>query len=299
MAIEDFWNNTTPPPTTTETLSNTAQGVLPAYQQEYNRALMGQAAAVGSEPYQAYEGPRIAGQDALSQQASTLAQQNVGAWQPSLNYAQQTAPSQVQNYMNPYQNQVVDRIAQLGQQNLTQNLLPQVNSTFGGAGQFGSTRNADFTNRALADTQREVLGQQGQLLNQGYNQAMQAFNTDATRMANAAQNAATLGAADVTSLDVLGRTQQAQNQQNLDLNYQNFLEQREAPKQNLAWMNEIIRGLPSQSSTYQTTSQLPTMAQVTSPLQQAAAAFAGTKALTSPTQQVASTQPAATTSAYR
>jgi hypothetical protein len=286
MAVGDFWSGTAPSSIST-TASDAGMGVQPAWQQDYTRAMLGNAVTQIDQPYQAYTGARIAGQDPLSGQASTLAQSNVGAWQPSMDYAQGKAYDNVQNYMNPYQNQVVDRIAQLGQQNLTQNLMPQVNSTFNGSGQFGSTRNADFMGRALADTQREVLGQQGQLLNTGYNQAMQAFNTDATRIANVAQNAATLGAADVTQLDTLGRVNQAQNQQNLDLNYLNFKEQNEAPRQNLAFMNDLIRGLPTQTSSYQTQTRLPEMGSTQSPLQQAAAAFAGTKAILSPTQQAA------------
>jgi len=78
-------------------------------------------------------------------------------------YSQWNANNQ-QQFMNPYINNVVNEQARLSNQNLFQNILPGVNSTFAGAGQFGSTRNADFTNRAISDQQQNLMGQQGQTL---------------------------------------------------------------------------------------------------------------------------------------
>ena len=68
--------------------------------------------------------PQVAGQTALQQQAQTLAQQGVGSFQPFLTAAQQAgtdaattiggvslgAPTtqQVQDFMSPYQSQVID-----------------------------------------------------------------------------------------------------------------------------------------------------------------------------------------------
>lgn len=79
--------------------------------------------------------------------------------------------TQMQNYMNPYVGNVVNEQARLSNQNLFENVLPQVNSTFTGAGQFGSTRNADFMNRAIRDQNYSLAGQQGQTLFNAQNQA--------------------------------------------------------------------------------------------------------------------------------
>lgn len=279
----DFWNGAQPA-STTSTIS-TSGAEQPAWLQEYTRSLMGSAVGAASQPYAEYQQPRIAGQDPLSQQATTMAQGNVGSWQPGVQFAGQTAPSQVSNYMNPYTSNVVDRIAQLGQRNLSENLLPQVNSTFTGAGQFGSTRNANFTNRALRDANESILGAQGQALNQGYQQSIQNFQNDATRLGNVGAMTAQLGAADVAQLDTLGRARQAEEQRNLDLNYENFQQQQQSPKQNLSWLSDIIRGLPAQEQTYQQNTGLPQLQSQASPLLQAAQAFSGTRALLSPTQQ--------------
>jgi hypothetical protein len=90
-------------------------------------------------------------------------------------------------YMNDYTNNVVNRIAELGNRNLTENVLPQVNSTFTGAGQFGSTRNADFDNRALRDNQDAISGAQATALMQSQNNAMSAWQADQQRMLQGGQ----------------------------------------------------------------------------------------------------------------
>lgn len=84
-------------------------------------------------------------------------------------------PNQMQQHLNPYLSGVNDEIARLGNQNLMENVLPGVNSTFAGAGQFGSTRNADFTNRALRDNQTAISGAQANAMNQAYGQAGQDY----------------------------------------------------------------------------------------------------------------------------
>ena len=87
-------------------------------------------------------------------------------------YAQYNAGAGgMHDFMNPYTQNVVNEQARLSNQNLVENILPGVNSTFTGAGQFGSTRNAEFTNRAIRDQQATLMGQQGQTLMNAQNQA--------------------------------------------------------------------------------------------------------------------------------
>lgn len=131
----------------------------------------------------------------LSQGSGALSQAG-GYLAGSANYD----PAQMQRHLSPYLGGVNDEIARRGNQNLNENVLPAVNSTFTGAGQFGSTRNADFSNRALRENQREILGAQSTALNQGYNQAGQDYLGWARQGQNAgqgfgalAQNAGGLG----------------------------------------------------------------------------------------------------------
>lgn len=99
-------------------------------------------------------------------------------------------PSHMQEYMSPYTQAVTQEIARLGNQNLQENILPGVNSTFTGQGQFGSTRNADFMNRALRDAQREILGRQSQALESGYGTSANIFGADEGRSLQAQQGTA-------------------------------------------------------------------------------------------------------------
>jgi hypothetical protein len=91
-------------------------------------------------------------------------------------------------YMNPYVGNVVDEQARLSNQNLFESVLPGVNSTFTGAGQFGSTRNADFTNRAIRDQGYNLAGQQGQTLFNAQNQANTNYQNWTQMGLGAAQN---------------------------------------------------------------------------------------------------------------
>lgn len=97
-------------------------------------------------------------------------------YQAGMTGAAQFDPNQQQQFMNPYIQNVVQEQARLSNQNLEENILPGINSTFTGAGQFGSTRNADFMNRAIRDQQYNLAGQQANTLMQAQNQAAQQYS---------------------------------------------------------------------------------------------------------------------------
>lgn len=116
------------------------------------------------------------------QQASNLTSQGA-----------QTGLSNIQDYMNPYTEQVVNRIGQLGARNLKENLLPQINDRAIQAGQFGGSRSGEAIGRALRDTQESTLAQQATALQQGYTQAGQQLQADRARQLQAAQQQQALG----------------------------------------------------------------------------------------------------------
>jgi hypothetical protein len=80
-------------------------------------------------------------------------------------------PSQIQSYLNPYVEGGLAAANRLTTQNLNENILPQINSTFTGHGQFGSTRNADFQNRAIRDTQQAIADANAKGMVGAYGQA--------------------------------------------------------------------------------------------------------------------------------
>ncbi len=87
--------------------------------------------------------------------------------------ASQFNPNSVNQFMNPYLQQSANALTQQSNQNLFEKVLPGVNSTFAGQGQFGSTRNADFTNRAIRDQQQNLTNSLGQLNYGAMNNAQQ------------------------------------------------------------------------------------------------------------------------------
>jgi len=280
------------PSSTTETLSETSS-TLPAWLQEYTRGLAGQATAVAGSEYQPYAAPtdaagygmgtRIAEFSPMQTQAYGNVEANVGNYQPYLDYASQTVPQAVGDYISPYTENVVNRIADLGQRNLTESLLPQVNQTFTGAGQFGGTRNAEFTNRALRDANELILGQQASALESGFGQAQQVALSDLTRQGALGQLTQQLGAQDVSLLESAGMSQQAQQQRALDLAYQDFLNQRDYQKNQLSFLSDIIRGQQIPSGSFTTSSAAPAYTAQMSPLAAATQGFLGARSIMSPT----------------
>ena len=234
----------------------------------------------------------------------------IAAAQPLISMASKTAPDVIDQYMNPYTDKVVNRIADLAQRNLTENFLPQVNNTFVRSGVLGSRGEQEALGRTLRNLQESTLAEQAKALESGYGaattaaqtdlgrqgtlastvgnlnvneqNALGALGTDAGKLAEAAQSGlGTVGQikgnltnADATnkinaatSLTNIGNAQQAQNlkdqaaleavgqtkrdldQKNLDLAYQDFLNQKNYTADQLAMMNSLIRGLPYSTTT--------------------------------------------------
>lgn len=247
------------------TSTDTTQSQWPSWYQSWINNLLAKGSAVVDEPYQAYGGPRVAPTTADQQSAYNMTRQGIGAYQPYIDTAGQYLTQagggfdqgQFDQYMSPYMEGVVNRIAELGGRNLGENLLPQVNDSFIRAGQFGSTRNEDFTARALRDTQESILGQQSQALAGGYNSAMDAYQRGRDQTMTAGQGLGSLattgqaaGLKDAAALQAIGQEQQGQTQRSLDTAYGDFLEQRGYPRQQAEWMSSLIRGMnPPTSST--------------------------------------------------
>lgn len=261
MADNFLFGTSTLPTVTTKDTSNTQ---YPSWYQSFLNAILGKASSVAGQPYQQYTGPRIAPQTADTQNSYNMVRNQIGAQQPLLNQAgsyltnagQAVNGSDIANYMNPYTDAVTNSIAKLGQRNLTENLLPQVNDTFTRAGQFGSRGNADFTQRAVRDTNESVLNQQTAALQSGFSNALQAAQQNKQNEANAGVNLGnlastgqTLGLKDAAALEGIGNEQQQQGQQSLNLAYQDFLNQTQYPEQQVNFLSNIAHGIQAPTST--------------------------------------------------
>ena len=101
-------------------------------------------------------------------------------------------PAELQQYLNPYTQQAAQATVSELNRNLKENVLPGVNSTFAGAGQFGSSRNSEFESRAIRDNQEAAAKALAQANYGAYNQAQQAYSDWANKGMQAGQGLAGL-----------------------------------------------------------------------------------------------------------
>lgn len=184
---------------------------------------------------------------------------------PSKNF---TDPGAAASYMSPYTSSVVSEIGRLGNQNFNENIMPAVNSSMIGSGQFGSTRNAEVLGRAARDNEQNIMGQQSTALQAGYGTAGNLFNQDANRaqqqqatQASTAlaggqlthsvgqsqgalgQATSQMGLQDAQALQASGQQQQQMNQTGLDTSYNNTVAANNQPWTNLNNMSSVVRGV--------------------------------------------------------
>ena len=160
--------------------------------------------------------PQVAGQDALQQQAQTLATQGVGSYQPFLQAAQgATGPQAYQQFMSPYQSQVMeaslaefDRNAQMQQQGLRDQAVA--------SGAFGGGREGVVQSEYMRGSDMNRAQLQANLLQQGFGQAQQAAQQQFQNQMGLASALPGLQSGDISTLGSLGALNQAQTQAGLD-----------------------------------------------------------------------------------
>lgn len=195
---------------------------------------------------------------------------NTGAYKPFLQAAQQAAteggqnfPEARQAYMNPYIQDVTNRIEEEGLRTLQERILPQLERTFVSAGQHGGSRHQELAQRAARDIQSEILARKGQALHAGYGQAAQIHQSDALRKLQQAQALKGLGAhtqaglmADVGGLTDVGRISQAQKQHGLAMDYEDYMRQKQRPHDIFAQRAAFLSGVPYNTTQNTYTSQM-------------------------------------------
>ena len=324
MAFMNFLTQGQPLPSTSSTLT-TSQ--VPQYLSDYLYNLMSGSYSAAQQPYQAYEGPRIAGFTQPQQQAFGMTADASGAYKPELaaagqtadtagglstigaaqpyfNAASQTTPGVIQNYMNPYQQNVIEQMGTQAQRQLQEKILPAIGDQFTRAGQFGSSRQQEIAQRGVRDIASGLEQNIGAQLAQGYTTAGQQAQADLARQASLGQaagaltgteeankaalagvqaglgqKAQALGLTGAAATEAVGAEQQAMNQKNLDLAYQDFQTQTQYPEQQLGFLSNIVRGLPSGGGTTSGTSSSLGQTYSASPLASLASAGLSAAAL--------------------
>lgn len=136
----------------------------------------------------------VAGYDPLQTTGYGKFESAAGAYQPGLEAARSTltgagnvTPADIQRFMNPYTQNVVDEMARLSQQNVQRNILPGLKAGAVGSGDLGSRRYASALGQTLADVQSGLTGQQYGALSKGYTEALGAAQREAelARLASA------------------------------------------------------------------------------------------------------------------
>lgn len=241
MALGDFMSNGQLPEGSTF-MSKTGQSMPASWYVDYAMQTLANQGALSTTPYASYQGPRVAEFSPDSMASFDMTKAAAGAFQPGLNaataattgvmngpggmaaaqpYLNAAGNSSVANinqYMNPYTNNVVNRIADLGVRNLNENIMPGIEGRYIASGQLGfggrqpgmGTPSGMMTDtaRAVRDTSADILGKQYEALNAGYNTALGASATDLARMGTLATTAGGLASADanrtLTAADQLG-----------------------------------------------------------------------------------------------
>jgi len=306
MALEpDFLFQGAPPKSVTtygETVKN-----IPKWLSDYTQGMIAKANAAAAEPYIPYGGPRIAGFDPTQEAGFAAAEEAAGAYQPYLEGAtagtigglEQASrsfidPGNVEQYMNPYIENVLQRQESLAGRTLEEKFLPALQQTFGGAGQYGSRGGAGSMEtagiRGIRDIQENLEEQRLATLGGAYGQAADIFGRDVQRagefglrggmqlgaLGEAAQG---LGLRGAGALEAVGAQRRQLGQAGLDLAYGDFQEQRDLPFERLGFMSNIIRGMPY-SQQVQTTERGPASVYQPSPFSQMVGGAALYKGLT-------------------
>lgn len=254
-----------PPSTVTQQTSN-----IPEYFQPYLERLFERAEGVTTEPFQRYEGQRLAQTTPEQQAAYQGVEELVGGYKPYLETAdlltaqasqQSTDPTAVAARMNPYQQAVID-IQKREAMRDAEKLQQQIGAQAVGAGAYGGSR------QALIES--ELARQQGQRLadiqavgsQQAYDKAMEQLASDRAASLAAGQQFATLGGqqqqlglAGLGALETVGGTRQAQQQKALDIAYEDFARETTRPSQQVQEMSSVLRGFNLPVSTYTTAQQ--------------------------------------------
>jgi len=193
--------------------------------------------------------PSVAAQDALQKQAASLAASGVGSYQPFINQAQQltgagagTGAGSIQEYMSPYQTQVIETSLAEFDRNAAAN-RQRIRDQAVASGAFGGGREgvelAEY--QTGSDMDRAML--QANLLQQGFESSAARRQQDLANQQGLAQLLPQLQRADISTLGSVGAVQQAQQQAEEDATREAARQATFLPQENLSRYAGQVAGL--------------------------------------------------------
>ena len=122
--------------------------------------------------------------------------------------AKGVSAADIENFYNPYEQDVVDEMGRQSALNVQQSMLPALRAAFAGQGGFGSQRYAGAMGQAMGNVQSDLFGNQAKLRSEGYKSALDAALRDRGYDVQAGQALGALGqqesGAATSSLKALG-----------------------------------------------------------------------------------------------
>lgn len=261
---------------------------LPKYVKPYFERLLQRTEAESKQEYNPYTGQRLAGEsgDTLQsrQNIRNIASSGIaglpaaqGATMAGMQRALQGLGYQsqdfdsaaAQKYMPTYMQNVVDVQKQQAIQDFQdQNAARSAQAVQAGA--FGGSRQAIAQGMAQNELSRQLADIQAKGQQAAYEQASGQFERDRAARESAERLGLTAGESlgaqgsqlaqlgqlaregDIqaaTLLEQIGKDQMAREQAGLDMAYEDFVRQRDYPREQLQFMSSILRGVPVQPST--------------------------------------------------
>lgn len=204
--------------------------------QPYAEGYLQRAQQVADQPYQGFQGQRVAGFVPWQQQGLDAMASRAVQGSPLLAQAQQSAMSMMQPGTNPYLQPTIDAAQQDVVRNWNTVQMPQFDTAMSRGGSFGNAGVGQVTSQAASDLQRNL----GRI---STDMRMQDYGAQQNRVLQALGMAPALAQADYGDIDRLmaaGGAAQGQNQRLLDDAYSRFVESRDFPSQQLNIMGNAL-----------------------------------------------------------
>ena len=223
----------------------------------------GRLAPMSAEQTEALEGYRQAGRSGIAGTGMSSARPYYEAGLSALGSSMGAfGPQQAQQYMNPYQQAVVD-VAKREAVRSAQPTFRNIGDRAESVGAFGGSRQAIAEAEANRNLQQQLGDIQTRGMQQAFEQGRAAFEQQkareaagAGRMFAQAPQAFRQGLAEMSALEGVGKTTRAEDQRKKNLLYEQFQEEQMYPTKSLAEYQSIVRGFPYQPSMYRTEQNL-------------------------------------------
>ena len=221
---------------------------------DYVTGYLAKGQAEAETPYEAYDGPLTAGTSTLQNQAFTgildlnnplsgdSVTQDMGGFTPDT-FSQE----QVDTYMNPYTDTVIDRTAaDMRRQSQVDALGDR--SAMTRAGAFGGSRDALMRAERSNNLNRGIGDMSAEQRAAGYNRAMDQFNTQQDRMKSAQEQRNKYGFDVLETQAAAGQVQRDVASEGIAADYEQFREHRDYDKKMVQYLSSLVQGLPIEAS---------------------------------------------------